>query len=199
MTVESMQSRILVVDGDVGARRTCQGFLEHAGHPSLGVADAAEARRMAEAQEPALTILDAALPDGDGVTLLQDLRMVWPSMPAIVVARHAGARSVVEAMRAGAFDYLTKPVDPEALLSACRAALAHRGGIAPVDCPPEESTAGRPWPPACGHLRPLREIEDAYIDHVLAATGGNRTRAARILGVARETLRTRMLTRRAAS
>jgi DNA-binding NtrC family response regulator len=198
MTVEPMQSRILVVDGDVGARRTFQGFLEHAGHPSLGVEDAAEARRVAEAQEPALTILDAALPDGDGVTLLQDLRMVWPSMPAIVVARHAGARSVVEAMRAGAFDYLTKPVDPEALLSACRAALAHRVTAA-ADRPPEESTGGRPWPPPFGHLRPLREIEDAYIDHVLAATGGNRTRAARILGVARETLRTRMLTRRAAS
>jgi two-component system response regulator HydG len=48
-------------------------------------------------------------------------------------------------------------------------------------------------------LRPLREIEDAYIDHVLASTGGNRSRAARILGVARETLRVRMLTRQAAS
>jgi DNA-binding NtrC family response regulator len=199
MTLESMQSRILVVDGDVSARRACQGFLERAGHASLGAADAAEARRLAQAQEPTLIILDMVLPDGDGLTLLQDLRTVWPSMPAIVVARHAEARNIVEAMRAGAVDYLTKPVDPEAFLSACRAALVLRGGVTEGDGPPEESPPGRPWPATCGHLRPLREIEDAYIDHVLAATGGNRTRAARILGVARETLRTRMLTRRAAS
>lgn len=63
---------------------------------------------------------------------------------------------------------------------------------------------GRTGPPAVrstgtGGLPPLREVADAYIDHVLASTGGNRSRAARILGVARETLRMRMLTRQAAS
>jgi DNA-binding NtrC family response regulator len=189
-----------VVDGDRGDRLACQGLLQGAGHPALEAAGAAEAGRLAEAQEPALTILDVVLPDGDGLALLRDLRAAWPSMPAIVVTRHAEVRGIVESMRAGAFDYLTKPVDPAVLLAACRAALASRPGASPADAgrSAEAGPAG-PWPAACSHLRPLREIEDAYIDHVLTATGGNRTRAARILGVARETLRTRILTRRAAS
>ncbi|MBI4594645.1 MAG: sigma 54-interacting transcriptional regulator, partial [Candidatus Rokubacteria bacterium] len=50
------------------------------------------------------------------------------------------------------------------------------------------------WAPT-GEPRPLREIEDAYIDHVIALSRGNKTRAAQLLGIARETLRSRMLAR----
>jgi DNA-binding NtrC family response regulator len=200
MTLECRQGPILVVDGDARDRQACQGLLELAGHSALAAAGAAEAGRLAGAQEPALTILDVTLPDGDGLALLHDLRAAWPAMPTIVVTRHAEAPRIVEAMRAGAFDYLTKPVDPEALLATCRMALARREGAGATNGghPGEERPTG-PWSATAGRLRPLREIEDAYIDHVLHATGGNRTRAARILGVARETLRTRILTRRAAS
>ena len=201
MTLHSTHDSILVVDGDPDSGRAWRDLLEQAGHAAVTVADAKEARRVSEEGEPALMILDVALPDGDGVDLLRDLRTAWPSMPAIVVSGQGEPRNIVEAMRAGATDYLTKPVEPGALLAACRTALAAREGRpqGPVT-PPSDAIAGRPsWPVSCGHLRPLREIEDAYIDHVLAAAGGNRTRAARILGVARETLRTRMLTRRAAS
>lgn len=200
MALDAMRGGILVVDGDMDARGTYQALLEHAGYPSIGASDAADAQRITQMHEPALTILDVVLPDGNGLTLLQSLQTIWPSMPAIVVTHHAESWRVVEAMRAGAFDYLTKPVDSNTLLSACQTALTRRGGAvrAETRCPSEHAAAGL-WSAACGHLRPLREIEDAYIDHVLAATGGNRTRAARILGVARETLRTRMLTRKAAS
>jgi DNA-binding NtrC family response regulator len=190
MTLHSTPDPILVVDDDAQARQVWQDLLEQAGHAAVAVAGAKEARRVSEEREPALTILDVALSDGDGVELLRELRSAWPAMPAIVVSGRREPRSVVEAMRAGATDYLTKPADPGTLLAACRTALASRGV-------PSHSAAFRPaWPAACAQLPPLREIEDAYIDHVLGVAGGNRTRAARILGVARETLRTRMLTRR---
>jgi DNA-binding NtrC family response regulator len=193
MTLHSTPDPILVVDDDAQTRQAWQDLLEQAGHAPVTVAGAKEARRVSEERAPALTILDVALSDGDGVELLRELRAAWPAMPAIVVSERAEPRSVVDAMRAGATDYLTKPVDPGTLLAVCRSALASRGvSSAPAAFHPA-------WPAACGQLRPLRDIEDAYIDHVLAAAGGNRTRAARILGVARETLRTRMLTRRAAS
>lgn len=201
MMLDSTQGRILVVDDDMAARRTCQELLGEAGHASVGAAGATEARRVLEEWEPALTILDIVLPDGDGLDLLHELRVAWPSMPVIVVTGRGDARSIVDGMRAGAFDYLIKPVQAEGLLAACRIALARRCAPLPGDSarPSGKAALGGTWPVSCGHLRPLREIEDAYIDHVLALTGGNRTRAARILGVARETLRTRMLTRRAAS
>ena len=54
------------------------------------------------------------------------------------------------------------------------------------------------WMPI-GDPRPLKDIEDAYIDHVITLAGGNKTRAAQLLGIARETLRTRMIARNAES
>src|SRR5262249_6184009 len=84
-----------------------------------------------------LAILDLVLLDGDGLSLLADLRALWPAMPALIVTGYVETRSVVEAMRRGAADYLAKPVDPVVLLSACRAALARR--IAPAVAAPVEA------------------------------------------------------------
>lgn len=118
--------RVLVVDDDPAARRSLEDILAQAGYEVTGAGSAAEARRLVEGQEPALAVLDLVLPDGDGIRLLEDLRASWPAMPALIVTGYVETRSVVEAMRRGALDYLAKPVDPEVLLSACRAALARR-------------------------------------------------------------------------
>lgn len=117
---------VLLVDDDAGARRGLVDLLAHAGYSVLEAATAADARRLAEQQEPALAVLDLVLPDGDGLSLLTELRACWPTLPAIVVTAYVEPRSIVEAMRRGAVDYLAKPVDPEGFLSTCRAALANR-------------------------------------------------------------------------
>jgi two-component system response regulator FlrC len=122
---------ILVVDDDPAARRSLVELLQQAGYDAVGTATAADARRFAETQEPALAVIDLVLLDGDGVTLLTDLRASWPAMPAIIVTGYVETRSIVEAMRRGATDYLAKPVDPDVFLSACRAALARRTAPAP--------------------------------------------------------------------
>jgi DNA-binding NtrC family response regulator len=180
--METSPSTVLVVDGDPIARQQLRDLLHREGYTARVVATAAAARCVARRDAPGLVIAELVLSDGSGVHLIRDLRARWPSLPALIVASCAEPRRIVEAMRAGAHDYLLKPVDCDALRSACRAAMATRAaqGTEAAIC-----------------LRPLREIEDAHIDRVLAATGGNRTRAARILGVARETLRTRMLARSA--
>lgn len=118
--------RVLVVDHDPATRQSLRDLLSLGGYPTAGAATSAEARRLAETEEPALAILDLVLPDGDGIRLVTDLRASWPGMPALIVTGYVETRSIVEAMRAGVYDYLTKPVDPDVLLSACRAALARR-------------------------------------------------------------------------
>ncbi|HSE92351.1 MAG TPA: response regulator [Methylomirabilota bacterium] len=118
--------RILIVDDDPVMRRTLGDTLTRAGFEVAPAATVAEALRLAADAEPALAILDLVLPDGDGIELLGSLRATWPALPAIVVTAYVEPRSVVEAMRRGALDYLGKPIDPEMLLSACRAALARR-------------------------------------------------------------------------
>jgi DNA-binding NtrC family response regulator len=128
----TQSSLVLVVDDDSAARRSLQELLNRAGYAAVGAATAADARRFAESEEPALAVIDLVLLDGDGVTLLGDLRALWPAMPAIIVTGYMEARSIVEAMRRGAIDYLSKPVDPEVFLSACRGALARRMAPAPA-------------------------------------------------------------------
>ncbi len=118
--------RVLVVDDDSAARRTLVELLEHAGYEVIAASNMTEARRVAANEEPALAVLDLVLPDGDGLSLLGDLRASWPGLPALIVTGYVEPRSIVEAMRRGAVDYLGKPFDPDVFLSACRQALARR-------------------------------------------------------------------------
>jgi two-component system response regulator HydG len=117
---------ILVVDDDTVVRRVFVETLESAGYVVLAAGSAVEARRLTEAEEPALAVVDLVLSDGDGISLLGELRATWPAMPGIVVTAYVEPRSIVEAMRRGAVDYLPKPVDPDELLSSVRAGLSHR-------------------------------------------------------------------------
>ncbi len=124
-TNESTTARILIVDDDPAARRQLADTLGRAGYTVVTAGTTADALRLADV-EPALAVLDLVLPDGDGIELLGRLRAAWPALPAIVVTAYVEPRSIVEAMRRGAVDYLGKPIDVDVLLSACRAALARR-------------------------------------------------------------------------
>jgi len=130
---------ILVVDDDTAARRAIADTLERAGYRVRAAATVAEARRLIETEEPALAVVDLVLPDGDGISLLGELRGAWPAMPGVIVTSYVEPRSIVEAMRRGAVDYLPKPLDPDELLSSCRAALARR-------IPPGEAAVEREVP-----------------------------------------------------
>ena len=130
---------ILIVDDDTAARRAIGETLERAGYGVRAAASTAEARRLIASEEPALAIVDLVLPDGDGISLLGELRAAWPAMPGLIVTSYVEPRSIVEAMRRGAVDYLPKPLDPDELLSSCRAALARR-------TPPGQAAAEREVP-----------------------------------------------------
>jgi len=76
-------------------------------------------------RKPDLVILDLGLPDGNGVDLIRDLRG-WSQLPIIVLSARAGETDKIEALDAGADDYLTKPFGVGELLARVRAALRRR-------------------------------------------------------------------------
>jgi two-component system KDP operon response regulator KdpE len=76
-------------------------------------------------RKPDLIILDLGLPDGDGVDLLRELRG-WSSVPVIVLSARAGETDKIEALDAGADDYLSKPFGVRELLARVRATLRRR-------------------------------------------------------------------------
>jgi DNA-binding NtrC family response regulator len=139
---ESQGTRILVVDDDAVVRRMLTETLGRAGYVVTAASSTAEALRVVADEEPALAIVDLVLPDGDGIELLGQLRASWPALPALVVTAYVEPRSIVEAMRRGAHDYLGKPLDPDVLLSACRAALARRPAMKAPGRPTELPIVG---------------------------------------------------------
>ena len=139
---ETQTTRILVVDDDAVVRRMLTETLGRAGYAVAPASSSAEALRVVAEEEPALAIVDLVLPDGDGIELLGQLRASWPALPALVVTAYVEPRSIVEAMRRGAHDYLGKPLDPDVLLSACRAALARRPAMKASTRPAELPIVG---------------------------------------------------------
>ena len=119
-----MPNRVLLVEDTASLSMVYQSVLTRAGHGVVCAFSLAEARRHCAAVRPRLVLLDLQLPDGDGLELLHQLRRESPETQVIVITANGSINRAVEAMRAGAFDFLVKPFDEGRLLSAVGNALA---------------------------------------------------------------------------
>jgi two-component system, OmpR family, KDP operon response regulator KdpE len=119
--------RILVVEDEAEIRRFVRLSLERDGF-EVYEADGVE-RGLIEAgtRRPELVVLDLGLPDGDGVDLIRDLRG-WSDVPVLVLSARSGEEDKIEALDAGADDYLVKPFSAGELLARVRAHLRRRAG-----------------------------------------------------------------------
>jgi DNA-binding NtrC family response regulator len=117
----------LLVDDDRAFSSLAAAALQREGFP-VAVAHSLHAARTAIAQSPPeLVILDRRLPDGDGLTLLAELKGTLPSTIVVMVTAHGDVASAVDAVRAGAADYVVKPVElPDLMLRVHRSADAVR-------------------------------------------------------------------------
>lgn len=116
-------ARILVVDDEPDLLTLYELSLLREGHQVSTAATVLEARRLLETQQFDLLITDMRLPDGDGLQLLRELAQQRRSERRIMITAYGSAETAVEALKCGAFDYLTKPVDLKQLRSVVRAAL----------------------------------------------------------------------------
>jgi two-component system, OmpR family, KDP operon response regulator KdpE len=123
---------VLVVEDEPQMRRFLRATLAAHGYRLVEAASAAEASLVANSHNPALVLLDLGLPDGDGIELTRKLRGVI-EVPIIVISARGREEDKVNALDAGADDYLTKPFGVGELLARMRVALRHaqRGDAAP--------------------------------------------------------------------
>jgi two-component system NtrC family response regulator len=107
--------RILVVEDDESLRRVTQVQLEKYGYATAVAEDADQGLEMLANESRELVITDLNLPGMSGLELLKKIRILYPESSVVVVTAYGTIETAVEAMKAGAYDYLTKPVHPEEL------------------------------------------------------------------------------------
>ncbi len=115
--------RILLVEDTASLAAVYAEYLRTADFVPECAHTAEEALRMAAAAPPDGVLLDLRLPDGDGLSVLRALRRDHPELPVVVMTAHGSVTNAVEAMRAGAFDFLVKPFAAERLAVTLNNAL----------------------------------------------------------------------------
>ncbi len=118
--------RILIVEDDHGAREALAELLRSDGYAVTEAADIAQARASLDSRGIDAMLLDLKMPDGDGQTLLDELVIRKALPPTIVMTAFGSGSRAIEAMRAGADDYIQKPIDFDTLLSSLRTAIARK-------------------------------------------------------------------------
>jgi two-component system NtrC family response regulator len=117
------QKTVLVVDDDDSLRRVVEYNLAEEGYGVVTASDGAAGLRAFQDGSVDLVLTDVRMPDMDGLELLTRLKTMQPDLPVIVLTAHGTIDSAVEAMKLGAFDYLTKPFNRDQLKAAARKAL----------------------------------------------------------------------------
>lgn len=118
-----MQEQLLVVEDDVVLQLSLTAMLRHEGFQVLAARSIAEARVQLMRERPMVLLLDLSLPDGSGFEILEQLRNEVDSPLVIVSTASDALTTAVEALRLGAFDYLTKPINHDLLRAAVSRAM----------------------------------------------------------------------------
>ncbi len=177
----------------------------------------AEARAAVAAERPAAILLDLNLPDGNGISLLRELQGADADIVVIVMTAHGSINTAVEAMQAGADDFILKPFAKERLITTLRNSLERRrlsrviealalvpgelpmllpepqrakggGALASAAAAPERHRNGAAAAARRDAIRPLELVEREAIERAIATCDGNMTEAAQYLGISVKTI-----------
>jgi FixJ family two-component response regulator len=123
MAIQGKAKMVAIVDDDDLMRTALQGLLKSAGLLALAFASADEFLRSGHQHDTACLITDIRMPGMSGLELQAQLNADRCRIPTIFITAHGDAKMRMQAMRAGAVEFLAKPFDDEALLESVRAAL----------------------------------------------------------------------------
>ncbi|MDR0338861.1 MAG: sigma-54 dependent transcriptional regulator [Desulfovibrio sp.] len=118
-------ARILIVDDDTGHRAMLRTLVSAWGGAVSEAGDGAEAIALCKEAPYDLILMDVLMPEVDGITALQAIKGYNPSIPVIIMTAFSNVESAVEALKSGAYDYLSKPLDFDEMRITLSRALDH--------------------------------------------------------------------------
>lgn len=169
------QTCLIVDDNEMLRTRLAEAISER-GYRTRTARNYDEAVRAIREERPDLAVVDLKMPGKSGLELVRALREVSPDTKTVVCTGFGSIANAVEAIHAGAVNYVTKPADADEILAAFRKSEEPEREVADVDYQPVT----------------LAEAEWEYIQQVLADCNGNISKAARLLGIERRTLQRKL-------
>lgn len=159
-----MKNPILLVEDDVVFSKMLGKFLERNGYEVVRCYNLEEAEKSLNASL-SLVFTDLRLPDGDGINFLKKVKEVYPDLPVVVMTSYAEVSTAVEAMKLGAFDYISKPFQQEYVLNVIKNA---QSSTRTASLPKKENVKADNSPGKAA--QPVVTNENSYIEGVSAAS-----------------------------
>jgi FixJ family two-component response regulator len=123
MVTETKTNLVVIVDDDDSMRNALGGLLKAVGYPSQAFASAEEFLKSGQQRHTSCLIADIRMPGMSGLELQAQLNAERCKIPIIFITAHGDAKMRIQALRAGAVEFLSKPFDDEVLIDSVRAAL----------------------------------------------------------------------------
>ncbi len=120
------KGRILIVDDELVVRDSLQKWFDSEGYDAGAVSSGREALFEVQQKQYDLALLDIKMPGMDGMELQKKLREVDSDLTVVIMTGYASVETAVEALKMGAYDYITKPIDPDELVHLVSNALGHK-------------------------------------------------------------------------
>jgi two-component system response regulator RegA len=166
---------VLVVDDDDVFRKRLRRALQERGWDAHDAGNAKEALDLAGSVSPDLVLLDLKMPETSGLTLIEEIKRLDATITVIMLTGYGSIATATQALKLGADQYLSKPVDAEQILASYNELTAPSSGqTVPASVPS------------------LARVEWEHIQRVLSDCSGNITQAARLLGIHRRSLQRKL-------
>ena len=123
---ERPSGAILIVDDEAAVRHSLTSWFKKDGHLVQAAENATEALRILQHDHFDVALLDIKMPGMDGMELLEHVRRIDPKLAVIMITAFASVETAVQSLKVGAFDYVTKPIDPDELSHLVLRALEQR-------------------------------------------------------------------------
>ena len=121
-----LRRRVLIVDDEDEIREVLALLVLQEGYEPLQAGDGDEALAMIRRDVPDVLLLDIRMPGRDGMDVLHQAKKVDPALPVVMITSHGAVKNAVDALRAGAHDYLVKPFDHADVIRSLRSAMSNR-------------------------------------------------------------------------
>jgi len=176
MITDTRIETFLIVDDDEMLRSRLARAFQSRGFRTTMAADYDAAIQTLQFEKPQYAVIDLNMPGKSGLQLLEELKQISPNTQCVMLTGYGSITTAVEAMRAGALNYVTKPADAEQVLSAFTTVPDRGNRSVEIKYKPQT----------------LAETEWEHIQRVLADCGENISEAARQLGIPRRTLQRKL-------